>query len=310
MRKVILGLAPVLLAMSGTALAQAPQWRISEVSGQVRVVENGRARAATRGLLLSSGSTIATARGRAVLVRGQEFVVVSPNSQIRVAAPQQEQRGVIQVLADWGTALFRIERRSTPHFGVQTPYLAAVVKGTTFTVTVGREGASVQVTEGAVEVSTVDGGAAELVRPGMVVSVGASDLLQLNVEGEGSRTVRSNGTPMPGVVTVPAPAQGAFSGPPADSPIVSAPVAEDPGAVSDATEGLVETAPPVEDASVAIREEARAESNDNGNSNGNGGGNGNGNGNDNGGPGNNNGGGNDDDDGSGNGNGNGGGNDD
>ncbi|HWT13252.1 MAG TPA: FecR domain-containing protein, partial [Allosphingosinicella sp.] len=249
----------MLLALSGPASAQVPQWRISEVSGDVRIVENGRSRAAIRGSLLSSGSTIATAaRARAVLVRGQEFVVVSPASQLRI--PEQPQRGgIIQMLTDWGTALFRIERRATPHFGVQTPYLAAVVKGTTFTVTVGPEGASVQVTEGAVEVSTVDGGAAEMVRPGMIASVGAADLYQLNLDGDSSRSIRSSGAPAEGVVTVPAPARGAYSGPAADASVVTGPVTEAPLAISEATGGLVQGTASADLALADIREQARAD---------------------------------------------------
>lgn len=241
MRKAILGLAPLLLAMGSGAAAQAPTWRVSEVSGDVRIVENGRSRAVTRGTLLSSGSTIATAaRSRAVLVRGQEYVVVSPSSRLRVPDQQQGRGGVIQMLADWGTALFRIERRATPHFGVQTPYLAAVVKGTVFTVTVGEAGASVQVTEGAVEVSTLDAGAAELVTPGEVVNVSAADLQQLNVEGETTRAIRSDGTPLPGVVTIPAPQAGVYEGPSAAAIEVTAMISEGAVSLSQTTGGLLD----------------------------------------------------------------------
>ena len=230
-------LAPLLMAIGGTALAQTPAWRISEVSGQVTIIENGGSRAATRGMLLAQGSTIATAaQARAVVVRGQEFVVVSPRSRLRI--PQaQTSGGIVQMLTDWGTALFRIERRSTPHFGVQTPYLAAVVKGTTFTVTVGEAGASVQVTEGAVEVSTLDGGAAELVRPGMIAAVNASDRYQLNIEGDGSRAIRSERAPAPGIVSVPLPAS---SVPAAPTAIVINAVGEQRVPLSDSTGGLVE----------------------------------------------------------------------
>lgn len=241
MRKAILGLAPLLLALGSAAAAQTPAWQLSEVSGDVRIVENGRSRAAVRGALLSTGSTIATAaRARAVLVRGQEYVVVSPGSRLRIPEPSAERGGIIQMLADWGTALFRIERRATPHFGVQTPYLAAVVKGTVFTVTVGEAGASVQVTEGAVEVSTLDAGAAEIIRPGMVVSVSGSDLLQLNVEGETNRTVRSNGTPLPGVVAIPSPQPATPEGAPTSAIEIIAPVTEEPVSLAAATGGLIE----------------------------------------------------------------------
>ena len=172
MQKIISGLAPFLLLMASEAQAETPEWRVSEVSGDVRLGREGQMRAATRGALLASGATIVTgAASRAVIVRGQEFVVISPATRLRVpeaAAPNK----IMQIIEDFGTAVFKINKKATPHFGVQTPYLAAVVKGTTFTVTVGPEGSSVQVTEGAVQVSTRDGGAADLVTPGNIAMVG------------------------------------------------------------------------------------------------------------------------------------------
>src|SRR3712207_3231303 len=84
MRKMMIGIVPALLLMSGEAMAQGAGWKVSEVSGDVRLVQNGRVRAATRGALLSSGSTIATGgNARAVIVRGEEFVVISPRTQLR-----------------------------------------------------------------------------------------------------------------------------------------------------------------------------------------------------------------------------------
>ena len=205
MRRLFLLLLPVLLMFGGPAWAQQAAWQITEVSGEVAVVHEGRRSAARRGQLLAGGATLITAaRARAVLVRGNDYTIVSPSSRIRIPdAAQQGRNPVLRMLADWGTALFRIERRQAPHFQVQTPYLAAVVKGTVFSVTVGGSGASVQVTEGAVEVSTADGGAAELVRPGNVAAVDAADLRQLTIDGENARTVRSAGTALPGVATVP-----------------------------------------------------------------------------------------------------------
>src|SRR3546814_7909473 len=79
----------------------------------------------------------------------------------------------------------------SPHFGVQTPYLAAVVKGTTFSVTVDGTGASVQVVEGAVEVSTLDGGARDLILPGAIATVGATDHSVLKVQGETTKSIKS-----------------------------------------------------------------------------------------------------------------------
>jgi hypothetical protein len=237
MRKMMIALAPVLLAMSSGVSAQAGGWRVSEASGDVRLVENGRARAAVRGALLSSGSTIATGAGaRAVIVRGEEFVVISPRTQIRVPAAAS-QNAVMQLIEDFGTAVFKIRKKSNPHFGVQTPYLAAVVKGTTFTVTVGEQGSSVQVTEGAVQVSTLDGGASDLIRPGGIAQVGASDLYRLTVDGEGSKVIRSDKAPPEGSVSAKA---KFYSGPAAEPAKIHANLGEGSKSLSDTTRGLVE----------------------------------------------------------------------
>lgn len=264
MRKTIIGLAVLAFAASGEAMAQGG-WRVSETSGDVRVMASGQTRPLTRGMLLASGSTIASgARARAVLVNGRDYVILSPSSRVRLPGDAQlipasagSPANMTQILTEAGTALFRIERRPNPHFQVRTPYLAAVVKGTVFTVTVSRSGASVQVTEGAVQVSTVDGGAAELVRPGMVATVEAGDLMELKIQGETRRSIRSSGTPLPGVATVPVADAGRYDGPVETLVEVTAPVREDPVSLADATDGLVSGQGGVELALADLRTETR-----------------------------------------------------
>jgi hypothetical protein len=102
--------------------------------------------------------------GRAVLVRGLETIALGPNS--RVQLPSQEVNGNTQVLQTLGKALYQVGKQKAPHFQVDTPYLAAVVKGTTFIVSVSEAGSSVDVTEGLVLVTTPDGSDSEFVKPG------------------------------------------------------------------------------------------------------------------------------------------------
>jgi hypothetical protein len=277
MSKLFLGLIPALLAMSANAnAAGAPVWKVSEVSGDVRVMDGGNGRAALKGSLLASGSLITAGPGaRAVLVHDKDFVIVSPNSRVRIA-PAEQAKGIFQIIADYGTSLFRIEHKDMPHFGVQTPYLAAVVKGTVFSVTVSNSGASVQVTQGAVDVGTLDGGAHELVRPGMIVSVTASDRYQLRVDSDGGRTIRSSGAPAAGIVTT-SPVQTASSSeggegpssPAASAAVVAAPVVEPPVSLADVTHGLVQGSAAVVIASVNVsKAETHPDSGANGGSSG------------------------------------------
>ena len=179
------------LLLSTTALAGVPDWKMSEASGQVTVASSGLVRGAARGATLTAGDVISTgAKGRAVIVRGQEYLVVAPNTRIRVADPAKS-GGMTQIIEQFGNVIFRIKKMATPHFAVETPFLAAVVKGTTFSVTVTETGASVQVIEGKVEVETRDGGARYLVLPGDIGSVSAKAPGRLNVQGRETRTIVS-----------------------------------------------------------------------------------------------------------------------
>jgi hypothetical protein len=172
--------------------ATTPIWTVSEASGGVTVLHAGLARAALRGGRLAAGDTISTGpNARAVIVRGEEYAVIAPSSRLQIADPTTGGT-LTQIVARVGNAVFSIKKMATPHFGVATPYLAAVVKGTTFSVTVDDVGARVQVVEGAVEVATNDGGAHELLRAGSIGSVGAGALGSLVVDGPGGRRTLSS----------------------------------------------------------------------------------------------------------------------
>ncbi len=159
----VLALAFATPAFAGGA---GETWRIVESAGAVKAGGAGLTPiAVTSNQVLPADSWVETAAtGRAILVRGTESIAVGPNS--RVQLPSLEVNGNTQVLQTLGSALYQIGKQQKPHFQVDTPYLAAVVKGTTFTVTVEETTSLVQVTEGLVEVATPDRAAVEFVRPG------------------------------------------------------------------------------------------------------------------------------------------------
>ena len=170
-------IALLLLLWSPTAFAQSVPWRVTEAAGQVEVRRGAQAVAARRGATVAPGDVVSTgANGRAVLVRGRDFVIVSPSTQLRV--PGAQERGGsrhVRMLQASGRAQYRIERRATPHFGVRTPHLVALVKGTVFDVTVSEDGATVSVSEGRVEVTTPAGTMSQLVEAGFAASVSAGE---------------------------------------------------------------------------------------------------------------------------------------
>ena len=253
MVKFAFGLGTASMLICSSAMAATPSWKVSEVAGDVRLIDKGTARPATRGALLASGAAIATGpTGKAVVVRGGEYIVISPRSRLRLPEPAEAQGGIIQFIGELGTAVFKITKKSTPHFGVKTPYLAAVVKGTTFSVTSGPVGGSVQVTEGAVEVSTLDGGASKLVRPGEIASIRASDLHTLTLNGSAQEVIHSTNAAAANASAT-APVTTAVS----EGAIVAAPVFERPVSIGEATGGLLSGPTSAERATSLIQAAAR-----------------------------------------------------
>ncbi len=195
--KAIFALILLFISMfvGSAAYAQTGVWKVTESQGNVSIIHQGAAKIAVKGAALSAGDSIKTgANGRAVITRGEQYVVVSRNSHIKVA-PQKTKSLLTQFVQYFGNALFKVDKRKDQHFAVETPYMAAVVKGTTFNVSVGAEGATVQVTEGAVEVATLDGGARELLLPGDIGLVERGDPFSLGIRGRNTRSIESRNKP-------------------------------------------------------------------------------------------------------------------
>lgn len=157
------------------AHAENGAWRIIEMDGAVRTSQpTAGVQLVSTGGAISAGAVVSTGiNGRVVLARGEQQIVIGPSS--RMSLPAVEDAGMTRILQDLGTLLFKVDKRNTQHFRVETPVIAAVVKGTTFTVTAGADAHVVHVAEGAVEVSAVSGAARQLVTPGMTVYVSRND---------------------------------------------------------------------------------------------------------------------------------------
>lgn len=173
------------LLFAAAESAAADGWRIVQSAGPVQAGATGFAPAAVQtNQTLPADAWIQTgAAGRVVLARGLETIALGPNS--RVQLPNEPVNGNTQVLQTLGSALFQVDKQKAPHFQVDTPYLAAIVKGTTFTVTVTPEGSSVDVTDGVVRVETPDGADADSVPAGFSAVVTRNDLGNVVVFGSG-----------------------------------------------------------------------------------------------------------------------------
>jgi hypothetical protein len=173
MYKLTLAFVSVFFLFAAPASAEGAsdeKWTVTQLSGDARVVRPGlQAASLTVRAQLSPGDRLLTGpTGRATLVRGADYIVVAPRSEMRVPTAAQP-TGFTRVVQTLGTLLFKVQHTGVPHFAVDTPMLAAVVKGTTFTVTVDQQCSAIQVTQGVVQVTAVDGGMMRLVEGGKTV---------------------------------------------------------------------------------------------------------------------------------------------
>jgi len=217
MRSAKIALATLLSTtiLFGAGAALAADWRLTEVTGRVRVAAPGQTPGAgAPNQAVPVGADITTAAGgRAVLTNGAQRIVIGPNSRMTVA--NGEGAGMTRIMQDLGSILFQVDKQARPHFRVDTPLLAAVVKGTTFTVAIGATSDTVHVAEGLVEVRANGGGGPQDIPAGVT-----------------GRVMR-DGPAQVGVITpsaTPAPADAVQALPPLDYSQVSDGVVAGPGA--------------------------------------------------------------------------------
>lgn len=174
------------IAMPALAGEPGASWQVAKASGDVWVSTGGTQQAAlTNATPVSPGQTVRTgANGMALLTRGAESMLVSPNSVIEI--PTENRDGMSTTIFEKaGSVLLDVEKRNVQHFEVVTPYLAAVVKGTHFSVSVDGAGSQVQVLRGQVDVSDFHTGEQVLLLPSQQASVAGSGDRALNVSGSG-----------------------------------------------------------------------------------------------------------------------------
>jgi FecR protein len=188
----------VLAAAPGVAAAEDTVWRVSKSSGEVWMMTSGAQQASlTQEELLKPGDTIRTGHnGRVLLVRGEETILVSPNSVIGL--PTEKKDGLsTTILQQAGSVLLEVEKRNVKHFEVETPYLAAVVKGTQFRVSVNATSTSVDVLRGQVEVADFKSGQIAQVMPGQHATAFAQGKPGLSLSGSGTLNPIEQGKPRP-----------------------------------------------------------------------------------------------------------------
>ncbi len=194
--RAVLALAMLLTGSFGALAAEGGVWSVGKSSGEVWITATGAAPASlTQQVTLNAGDTIRTGpNGRVLLMRGEETILISPNSVIGL--PTESKDGLATtILQRAGSILLDVEKRNVKHFEVETPYLAAVVKGTHFRVTVNAANTRVDVERGQVEVADFKTGQIAQVMPGQAATSFADGKAGLSLSGSGSFNPIEQGKP-------------------------------------------------------------------------------------------------------------------
>lgn len=189
-------------------------WSVGKSSGEVWVTTTGAEQVAlTPQETLKPGDEIRTGRnGRVLLVRGEETIMIAPNSVIGLPIGKKDGLATT-ILQRAGSILLEVEKKNVRHFEVETPYLAAVVKGTQFSVTVTANSTSVSVNRGQVEVSDFKSGQIAQVMPGQVATTFMHGKPGLSLSGSGTLNPIEQGKPRASSIDrIPVP-RGGFTAP-------------------------------------------------------------------------------------------------
>ncbi|GAB2177324.1 FecR domain-containing protein [Dongia sp. agr-C8] len=172
----------VAVALAFAALC-APTLMASQTTGWSVVVANnafvdhGKGDApvtVVMGANVTPGDRLTTGEGGAlVLTRGEDLVTMAENSRIEIVNPQPTSTTLIE--QPYGHVEYHVTKEKVPHFQVDAPLLATVVKGTTFSVDASQSKSSVTVSEGRVEAKNRRTGASASVGAGQRGAVETRD---------------------------------------------------------------------------------------------------------------------------------------
>lgn len=185
------------VAVAGlTVPSFADDWTAVKLRGVVVGLFDGEWVKLQRGAVIPDNQPIRTlASGRVTFQRGEETIDLGPHTQVQIfdRAGRAKHTTVKQY---FGKVAVEAEVRAVNHFSVQTPYLAAVVKGTRFVVISGDRGARVQVERGAVAVESSADRSSVVVAAGQEVSATPGAVMEVSGRGELPQVVDANGKPV------------------------------------------------------------------------------------------------------------------
>jgi len=192
-------LASVLLVSA----AHADDWLAGKLRGPVMQMVDGQWQPLTRGMVVPDDRIVRTmAAGYVTLTRGAETLDLGPNTQIQIL-DKAGKKPFTTVKQYFGSVSVEAEVRNVQHFAVDTPFLAAVVKGTRFTVVSGKTNSMVTVRRGHVAVENNTNKSHVLLSVGQSATVDGVKTNSIIVEGRGKlpAVLGSDGQPLISVGT-------------------------------------------------------------------------------------------------------------
>ncbi|MHB1110135.1 MAG: FecR domain-containing protein [Devosia sp.] len=176
--------------------AMAGEWTAVKLRGIVMGLFDGEWIELRRGDVIPEDQPIRTlASGRVTFVRDGETIDLGPNTQVQIV-DRAGQAKYTTVKQYFGQVTVEAEARQVKHFEVQTPYLAAVVKGTRFVVTSDGKGAKVRVERGAVAVEDMSSHDSVQIVAGQQVTASSEAVMQVSGGGELPQVRKADGTPV------------------------------------------------------------------------------------------------------------------
>lgn len=154
-----------------SAGGQVAGWRVDGLSGQAQSRRGDEPfRSLAVGDMVLVGTDLRTGAASVIfLSRGGDRLVIQASTDLRIADP--EPGGMLDhFIQSIGDVFYDVEPRKNRSFGVNAPFLAAVVKGTRFQVSVVSGSNSVRVDEGRVLVDSTDHASSVMVEAGHVAS--------------------------------------------------------------------------------------------------------------------------------------------
>ncbi|HEV7278534.1 MAG TPA: FecR family protein [Devosiaceae bacterium] len=179
---------------SSTALAD--DWTAVKLRGVVVGLFDGEWVKLERDAVVPDDQPIRTlASGRVTFQRGDETVELGPNTQVQIIDRAGYSK-FTTVKQHYGRVAVEAEVRNVKHFSVETPYLAAVVKGTRFVVISGEDGARVQVERGAVAVENSADRSSVVVEAGQEAAAAPGQVMAVSGRGKLPEVIDRNGKPV------------------------------------------------------------------------------------------------------------------